>query len=166
MSNDIRTDLEAQAASILESLSWDGFMSRWVEENVEEDEYTVHTADDGSTYYLPVHDDVTDDDAMTTEEVFREECEDSPADMWLTDHAMEVVATGRRSGHDDDWEVTGYEVLRTFGGPNIWIDFDPARVARDGGPVVIRAYWGSDEITVHGWEELGVTDELDAMHSY
>lgn len=163
--NQTHEELTRQCDSILESLTWDGFMTRWADEHADADDYTRHTDDDGTTHYRPTEDDVTEDDDVTAEEVFRAECEDSPADIWITDHALEVVQKGeRRDG--GEWEVTGFEVLRTFGGPNIWMDFNAEDMGRDRAPVTVRAYWGGESVTVRGFDELGVTDYLTSTYDY
>ena len=62
----------------------------------------------------------------------------SPAALWLDD-ALEVVATATiRPGERPT--ITGARVLLTYGGPNVWADWE------DGSDrLTIRVYWGGCE---------------------
>lgn len=56
---------------------------------------------------------------------------------YLNACALEFTRIGE-CGAGWDWEVTGFKILRTFGGPNCWI------VGDGGTSVLIDTYWGGD----------------------
>jgi hypothetical protein len=51
---------------------------------------------------------------------------------------MEFVATGEKRG--GEWEITGTKSLRSYGGPNCWIE------TGDDGFVTVSVYWGGESV--------------------
>ena len=81
--------------------------------------------------------DITPDDDVSPFDV---------ATAWVND-ALEIRKTVSLTTND----VTGYEFLVTFGGPNCWVEFDGT------GYATVRAYWGGDRgevrVYVHELEQ-------------
>jgi hypothetical protein len=56
---------------------------------------------------------------------------------YINAYALEFKTLGERDGLGN-WEITGYKILRSFGGPNCWI-------VVDGAILTIETYWGGDK---------------------
>jgi hypothetical protein len=69
--------------------------------------------------------------------------DDEALTAWLGD-ALEFSVLG--SMGSEGWEVTGWEVLTTYGGPNF-------RVSGSTGSASLKIHgaWGSDEVTLWAW---------------
>jgi len=58
---------------------------------------------------------------------------------YLNAYCLEFFATGEK--RDGDWTLTGTKSLRTFGGPNCWIE------TGFNGFVTVSVYWGGGSAT-------------------
>jgi hypothetical protein len=58
---------------------------------------------------------------------------------YLNAYCLEFFATGEKRG--GEWTLTGTKSLRTFGGPNCWIE------TGDDGFVTVSVYWGGESAT-------------------
>ena len=53
-------------------------------------------------------------------------------------HCLELTTLGERSNATNEWNVVGVRLLRTYGGPNAFIEWN------DSDFIVVRVYWGSE----------------------
>ena len=51
---------------------------------------------------------------------------------------LEFTTLGERSNATNEWNVVGARLLRTYGGPNAFIEWN------DSDYIVVRVYWGSE----------------------
>jgi hypothetical protein len=71
---------------------------------------------------------------------------------WLNDQ-LEVVTIKRND------ELTGLEILTSFGGPNIWVILD----SRGSDWLEVQGYWGGEKVTKEAYAPK-VYSELVAMY--
>jgi len=53
-------------------------------------------------------------------------------------YCLELTTLGERSNATNEWDVVGVRLLRTYGGPNAFIEWN------DSDYIVVRVYWGSE----------------------
>ena len=148
---DTREQLTAQVESVLYSLTWQGIAERAREESG--DEYPRPGAGPGLW-------EDEDGDELTADEAFHaHNPHDAPALVWLEDR-LEITVTESRGLWDTDREsatVDYVRILCTYGGPNVYADWDGSRWH-------VHGHWGGEE--VHRYvsrDEIGVGDYLDEV---
>jgi len=73
---------------------------------------------------------------------------------YLDCYALDYFVTGENRG--EGWRITGGKMLRSFGGPNVWITWDGSD------SVTIDAYWGGHHDSRHAYAPTVVAD-LDEL---
>jgi hypothetical protein len=79
---------------------------------------------------------------------------------YLNRYGLDYLLTGKNRG--EGWELTGGKMLRSFGGPNVWITW-----GLDDDDVVVDAYWSGDHDARHAYaptvvEQLTELAKVDA----
>jgi len=77
---------------------------------------------------------------------------------WLNVNCLEFVTLGQR-GNDGEWTITGWKTLRSFGGPNVWIEGDDSSI------VSVDVYWGGSESHQRVFAPT-LSYQLDEMTNY
>lgn len=154
---DTLASLTAQVESVLHSLTWQGIAEAAAEASGEEFPAYV---DGEELQELPAYVDGEwvdeDGDIVTADEAFHAHTPDSPAMVWMDDQ-LEATVFERRNLATGERTVDHVSVLCTYGGPNIWADWDGSRWH-------VQGHWGSEE--VHRYmsrDDIGVGDYLDEV---
>ena len=78
---------------------------------------------------------------------------------WLNSDVLEVTLKGTRNiAGGNEWVTDSVELLLTYGGPNIWLDYD---LARDS--YTLRGAWGGDSDERRGLDFPTLTAYLDGI---
>lgn len=139
--------LTAHVDNVVHSLTWQGIA-----------EAAAESSGDEPPAYVEGRWISEDGDELTADEAFHAHNQyDSPADAWMEAHGLEITVHETRTLYSGESTVDHVSVLCTYGGPNVWADWDGSRWH-------VHGHWGSEEVHRYmSGDEIGVGDYLNEV---